>query len=199
MMSMPMPITGNGGQLLRKGPLDYGALTLTRAKTRCAKIIEHRNCIPDHFAVSVCCVNFGGDVITRLRVHHRLHLGVFRASGSKGARQAARYTTCAVRCPGRFLFIIIDTMFLIATKLQQLSSRVASSRPSTPTVHVLVLPSQLPLDLRLQLRGLDEALIVSALPDSGLRYHKRYSQNNQVIPDHMNILSSAESHEHVRP
>jgi hypothetical protein len=90
-------------------------------------------------------------------------------------------------------------MFLIATKLQQLSSRVASSRPSNPTVHVLVLPSQLPLDLRLQLRGLDEALMVSTLPDSGLRYHKRYSQNNQVIPDHMNILSSAESLEHVRP
>lgn len=64
---------------------------------------------------------------------------------------------------------------------QRLSNLVAPSRPFIPTVHVLILPSRLPLDLRLHFRGLDEAQL-----------------NNGAIPDHMNILPSAEGLEHLQ-
>jgi hypothetical protein len=47
--------------------------------------------------------------------------------------------------------------------LQELSTRVAPSRPYAPTVHVLILPSQLPRDLRLNFRDLDESAIVSEM------------------------------------
>ncbi|KXN85318.1 Gelsolin [Leucoagaricus sp. SymC.cos] len=64
---------------------------------------------------------------------------------------------------------------------KRLSEISASSRPFTPTVHVLVLPSRLPLDLRLNLRGLDESEV-----------------NNGEIPDHMNLLSSTQAESHLR-
>jgi len=64
---------------------------------------------------------------------------------------------------------------------QQLSSNVASLRPFSPPIHAIVLPSRLPLDLRLQLRGIDEVQL-----------------NNEVVPDHMNIFSSDESHKHLQ-
>lgn len=76
----------------------------------------------------------------------------------------------------------------------------ASSRPFTPTVHVLVLPSRLPLDLCLNLRELDDAEevsmhMVSANPPS---YSVNLNQNNGEVPDHMNLLSSAQAQSHVR-
>jgi hypothetical protein len=46
---------------------------------------------------------------------------------------------------------------------QRLSTHVAESRPYPPTVHVLVLPSQLPLEFRLNFRDIDEALLVSGV------------------------------------
>ena len=45
---------------------------------------------------------------------------------------------------------------------QRFSETSASSRLFAPPVHVLVLPSKLPLDLRLNLRGLDDSEVVSA-------------------------------------
>lgn len=45
--------------------------------------------------------------------------------------------------------------------MQSLAKLVADDRPYQPTVHVLILPSQLPLDLRLHFRDLDEARFVS--------------------------------------
>ena len=45
---------------------------------------------------------------------------------------------------------------------QRFSETSAFSRPFAPPVHVLVLPSKLPLDLRLNLRGLDDSEVVSA-------------------------------------
>ncbi|KAH8828504.1 hypothetical protein DL96DRAFT_1603512 [Flagelloscypha sp. PMI_526] len=52
-----------------------------------------------------------------------------------------------------------------------LSTQLAPTRPFAPPVHVLALPSQLPLDLRLVFRNLDES-----------------SLNNGEIPEHMNLL-----------
>jgi len=43
-----------------------------------------------------------------------------------------------------------------------MASEVAPKRPYLPTVHVLIVPSQIPLDLRLGTRDLDEAWLVSA-------------------------------------
>lgn len=51
------------------------------------------------------------------------------------------------------------------------ATRLASARPYTPTVHVLILPSQLPVDLRVQFRGLEDVFL-----------------NDADVPEHMNIL-----------
>lgn len=63
----------------------------------------------------------------------------------------------------------------------ELSARVAPTRPYAPTAHVLILPSQLPHDLRLNFRDLDELSI-----------------NNGKIPNHMNILSSMDALDHLQ-
>lgn len=47
--------------------------------------------------------------------------------------------------------------------MQKMSKKLAPSRPFPPTLHVLVLPSQLPLDLRLNFRNLDEEFLVCKL------------------------------------
>ncbi|KAK0454925.1 hypothetical protein EV421DRAFT_1699786 [Armillaria borealis] len=64
---------------------------------------------------------------------------------------------------------------------QSLAELVADDRPYQPTVHVLILPSQIPLDLRLHIRDLDEAI---------------FNENN--VPDHMNLLSVDEALEHLQ-
>lgn len=43
---------------------------------------------------------------------------------------------------------------------QRLSKEVASKRPYAPPVHVVILPSQIPLDLLLNIRDFDEAWLV---------------------------------------
>jgi hypothetical protein len=74
---------------------------------------------------------------------------------------------------------------------------VASARPYAPTVHTIILPSQLPRDLRLNFRDLDELSIVSMMSVALLSIYG-LSQNNSNIPDHMNILSSTDALDHVR-
>ncbi|KIL68846.1 hypothetical protein M378DRAFT_8282 [Amanita muscaria Koide BX008] len=59
---------------------------------------------------------------------------------------------------------------------QTMAKTLAPHRPFLPTVHTLVLPSQLPLDMRLNFRDLDEE-----------------SLNDGEVPDHMNIFSVAEA------
>lgn len=49
--------------------------------------------------------------------------------------------------------------------MKALSQLAASSRPFTPPVHALVLPTQIPTDLLLTFRDLDEVLVVRILPD----------------------------------
>ena len=41
-----------------------------------------------------------------------------------------------------------------------MASLVAASKPFSPTVHVLILPTQLPLDMRHAFRNLDEIALV---------------------------------------
>ncbi|KAL1673762.1 hypothetical protein EV122DRAFT_221985 [Schizophyllum commune] len=65
------------------------------------------------------------------------------------------------------------------TVAMDLAELVASERPFHPTVHVLVLPSQLPLDLKLTFRGLDDTVL-----------------NGDSVPDHMNLLSSQDALRH---
>ncbi|KNZ72865.1 hypothetical protein J132_01857 [Termitomyces sp. J132] len=71
----------------------------------------------------------------------------------------------------------IELAINVATEL---STRMSSTRPYAPTVHTLILPSQLPRDLRLMFRDLDE-----------------FSMNKGEIPDHMNVLPPIEAYKHV--
>ncbi|KAH7888406.1 hypothetical protein F5I97DRAFT_2002417 [Phlebopus sp. FC_14] len=73
-----------------------------------------------------------------------------------------------------------DIMLAVNT-VMAMSKHVATSKPFSPTVHVLVIPTQLPLDMRLAFRALDESTL-----------------NGGFIPDHMNILSTTEAIEHLR-
>ncbi|PCH43910.1 hypothetical protein WOLCODRAFT_138664 [Wolfiporia cocos MD-104 SS10] len=66
----------------------------------------------------------------------------------------------------------------VATRMSELT---ASSRPFAPTVHVLILPSQIPTDLRLHFRDLDETEL-----------------NQGNVPDHMNLIPAGEATEHLR-
>ncbi|KAF9469993.1 hypothetical protein BDZ94DRAFT_1303627 [Collybia nuda] len=72
---------------------------------------------------------------------------------------------------------------MLALKItSELSLRVAPERPFTPTVHILLLPTQLPRDLRANLRGLNEQSL----------------DNGSDIPNHMNLLSFMEASTYVQ-
>ncbi|KAH9830829.1 uncharacterized protein C8Q71DRAFT_716327 [Rhodofomes roseus] len=62
----------------------------------------------------------------------------------------------------------------------KLSDMTAPSRPFAPAVHALILPSQLPTDLRLHFRDLNEDAV-----------------NAGQIPDHMNLLAAGDAEEHL--
>jgi len=70
---------------------------------------------------------------------------------------------------------------LAVSLAMQLSDRIARSRPYAPTIHVLILPTQLPLDFRLHFRDVNEA-----------------SLNDNDVPDHMNIISCKDALGHLR-
>ncbi|KZT00473.1 uncharacterized protein LAESUDRAFT_732262 [Laetiporus sulphureus 93-53] len=70
---------------------------------------------------------------------------------------------------------------LALTVAAKMSDMTALSRPFTPTVHVLILPSKIPADLRLSFRDLDEVDL-----------------NRGDVPDHMNIIPAKEADEHLR-
>ncbi|KAH9061391.1 hypothetical protein EDB87DRAFT_1611575 [Lactarius vividus] len=65
---------------------------------------------------------------------------------------------------------------LALSSAKDLSMRNAADRPFTPPVHVLILPSKLPLDFRLHFRDLDEEYMNGGSP-----------------PDHMNLLVMSEA------
>ncbi|KAJ7703074.1 hypothetical protein B0H17DRAFT_1041507 [Mycena rosella] len=61
------------------------------------------------------------------------------------------------------------------------ATRLASARPYKPTVHALILPSQLPVDLRVQFRDLEDVFL-----------------NAVDVPEHMNILPWREALNHLQ-
>ncbi|KAJ6625514.1 hypothetical protein B0H10DRAFT_613833 [Mycena sp. CBHHK59/15] len=70
---------------------------------------------------------------------------------------------------------------LALTVATDLATHISSARPYTPTVHAVILPSQLPVDLKIQLRDLDQ-----------------FTLNNCEVPGHMNILSYKEALAHLQ-
>jgi hypothetical protein len=78
-----------------------------------------------------------------------------------------------------------------------MAKKVAVSKPFSPTVHVLVIPTQLPLDMQHAFRDLDESEMVRLTPFECLVYGDHSHQNEGSVPDHMNILSTNEAIEHV--
>ncbi|KAI0253990.1 hypothetical protein BJV78DRAFT_100670 [Lactifluus subvellereus] len=82
------------------------------------------------------------------------------------------------------LFVLVGTkargsrrdIRLALSAATDLSSQNAADRPFRPPIHVLLLPSKLPLDLRLHFRDLDEDHV-----------------NGTFSPDHMNLLELSEA------
>ncbi|KAF9024846.1 hypothetical protein BDZ89DRAFT_1162052 [Hymenopellis radicata] len=70
---------------------------------------------------------------------------------------------------------------LAISSAQELANYVSPDQPYTPTIHVLIFPSLIPLDLRLHFRDFDEAL---------------WNDNN--VPNHMNLLSVSEALQHLQ-
>ncbi|KAJ7780539.1 hypothetical protein DFH07DRAFT_433564 [Mycena maculata] len=64
---------------------------------------------------------------------------------------------------------------------RDVATRLGSARPYTPTVHALILPSQIPIDIRIQFRDLEEVFLAGA-----------------DVPDHMNILPFEEARDHLQ-
>ncbi|KAL4253516.1 hypothetical protein ABKN59_002115 [Abortiporus biennis] len=62
-----------------------------------------------------------------------------------------------------------------------MSMKTSPSKPFKPTVHVLILPTQIPADLRLAFRDLDEVEL-----------------NQGDVPDHMNLIPVHEAFEHLQ-
>ncbi|KAI0305774.1 hypothetical protein B0F90DRAFT_1948159 [Multifurca ochricompacta] len=98
-------------------------------------------------------------------------LFVLVGTAARSSRQDIRLALFTARV--RRLFYYTYNPF---TYLQDLSSRNAARRPFTPPVHVLILPSKLPLDFRLHFRDLDEEYM-----------------NGTPPPDHMNLLQLSEA------
>lgn len=76
---------------------------------------------------------------------------------------------------------------------------VASSRPFDPPVHVLVLPTRLPLDLISTFRDISEDNLVTMIRSvmrSVLTYFDVW-QNDDNLPDHMHLLTLSEAFAHV--
>lgn len=86
-------------------------------------------------------------------------LFVLVGKNARGHRKTIRWAVelSKVTHTPPLLFLVQTNKFIF---FQKLSSETASERPYAPTVHVLILPSQLPIDLRLGIRDLDEAWVV---------------------------------------
>ncbi|KAL5528214.1 hypothetical protein ACEPAF_7350 [Sanghuangporus sanghuang] len=68
------------------------------------------------------------------------------------------------------------------TLAEELSSHTARSKPFRPPVHVLIFPSQVPLDLQAAIRGLDLEAIYTATE----------------LPNHMNLLTLSDAWKQLR-
>src|SRR5205807_1726242 len=68
--------------------------------------------------------------------------------------------TFVSRYPSRGLCRHFLSLYCVLIRPQDVSSRLAARRPFAPPIHTLVLPSKIPLDLRLHFRDLDEERVV---------------------------------------
>ncbi|KAF9518106.1 hypothetical protein BS47DRAFT_1389287 [Hydnum rufescens UP504] len=76
-----------------------------------------------------------------------------------------------------------DDIRLALDLAQGISVNVAHERPFQPTIHVVILPSKLPIDLRV----------------GHVRFLNEDHLNGGLAPAHMNVLPLSEALEHVRP
>lgn len=70
---------------------------------------------------------------------------------------------------------------LALTLAENIASAAAHKRPFTPPVHVVVLPSKLPLELR-----------------AALRFCEEDTMNGGEVPDHMNLVTLSDAVDHMR-
>lgn len=84
--------------------------------------------------------------------------------------------------------------------MQSITAHVTHNRPFAPPVHVVILPSQLPLDLRVgHLQVMDESRFVSTNYHFFSRGANTQSfQNGGFVPEHMNVLGADEALSQVR-
>lgn len=82
---------------------------------------------------------------------------------------------------------------------QAMSKLAATSRPFAPPVHALVLPTQIPTDLLLTFRDLDEVLLVCiALDPLSHLVAEGLPKNDGQVPEHMNLIPAIDGLEQVR-
>jgi hypothetical protein len=85
-------------------------------------------------------------------------MGTIRDGRLESSRFKARHSPGPVSCDGVPTFL--NYLYELLKFPQDLSSRNAADRPFKPPIHVLILPSKLPLDLRLHFRDVDEEHVV---------------------------------------
>ena len=106
----------------------------------------------------LCAIYFNGTEPAKFCLCHELHLGAVCSRWEECPRWS---TSNSLRCrPCKSETISCPDELQCWLWLQKISAETAFARPHTPTVHVLILPSQLPLDLRLGIRDLNEAWLV---------------------------------------
>ncbi|OAX42531.1 hypothetical protein K503DRAFT_790098 [Rhizopogon vinicolor AM-OR11-026] len=111
-----------------------------------------------------------------------------RAVTSIPAEAILQQSVCIIDCAFEF-FVLVgkharakrSSISLAVRTVMEMAKKVALFKPFSPTVHVLVIPTQLPLDMQHAFRDLDES-----------------EMNEGFVPDHMNILSTTEAIEHLR-
>jgi hypothetical protein len=120
-------------------------------------------------------------------------LFVLVSSGARGKRRDISLAlSVATVCSSSSYF-----EFVVGSHVgQELATRLAPVRPYTPTVHALILPSQIPIDLRIQFRDLDRFLVCHS-SGNNTNIADPCSQNTDDAPEHMNILPFKDALLHV--
>ena len=110
---------------------------------------------------------------------------------ARGLRQGIRLALSSAKVHTSFFIYY----FTRRNHSQDISLRNAVDRPFTPPIHVLILPSKLPLDFRLHFRDLDEEYMVCRVGTSPMSpAHWCLSpKNGGSLPDHMNLLVMSEA------
>jgi hypothetical protein len=94
-------------------------------------------------------------------------MGAIRTSWYESTWFKAGYSPSFVFCSGAYGLLYYKSTSL--NRSQDISLRNAVDRPFAPPIHVLILPSKLPLDFRLHFRDLDEEYMVRRAGSSLVR------------------------------